>query len=992
MDLTTEEEQPSRFSWKAFWQALWASALVGLVLTGLGGLAGLVLGSAIPGVDSIMSGVGAGALSGVLWGANLAKGMLSVNRLSIRSVQITQRPRVELAEEFYAEFVRILDHRNTSKLVVVIDNVDRCSPDVAMKVLATVKNFLELPDPSVFFLIPCDREALERHLSATFRSRGLEEQEAAADAREYVGKFFGATLSMTPVRQAELHLVAAANLRRMQLGHNLDPQELDDIAAIASSANRTSPREVQVFMNKVATSWLVAEQGGSQGADILGLKDVAKLSALQDKAPALWSLVEDDPSALAEAESRLVLDREQWPEDPVSTALRDSEAVRITRALQWHPVGEQQVRVFLGLRQPIQAANVPRYFDVIAAIQDGNMELVADVAGGVEVETAGLILDLVGEQVVSFRHGTAERLVNPASVGLTLLGTVNVPSRNQAEYLGSLSDALMKAAVRRVGPAVAATAARHTQAISRSEGILSEVIAWLGESNDPIQVRVVDALDEIRESLSDEHFEAAAQNVSAALVADIGFERHLRAASVDIRRRILDTSSIQRLADACGFPEDGNAEPENAEAFDALFAHASLVLQNILDGLGARAASYLTLRKQADHQLDEVAVSTINKVLDLREASGAGDANLFGEYLNAIVDERNANTYQVLTSMEPPLEPRLSGDGKEALARMVADLVVGVSGLDTSSAIGMAHRASQAFSEAGSQFVADRVSDHLAEQDDDAALTFLLALASGQGPYDALNRSAAHRSSRSPSALRWLRERIHDLPGTTRSRILGGTIDALIQHLQVPETFQEAARELREQTQAWSSSEARRVIDVSVPYLSSGDAAQADHAAGLILVAAALFKSLEPIREARAAALGAMISGPLGLDAPPELFALQREGMAGIPVALKTELRRFLRERLGDVNAEVGHLFEAIEALVKADRAQSNELFRPVIEYALTCPDLDKATRAGELLAHLSPSRAEVSANTQGLRELSEKIQLSQRWARYGRTDAEERS
>lgn len=214
----------------------------------------------------------------------------------------------------------------------------------------------------------------------------------------------------------------------------------------------------------------------------------------------------------------------------------------------------------------------------------------------------------------------------------------------------------------------------------------------------------------------------------------------------------------------------------------------------------------------------------------------------------------------------------------------------------------------------------------------------------------------------------------------------------MIQHLQVPGTFPEAALELLEQTHAWSSSEARRVIDVSVPHLGSSDAAEADHAAGLILVATARFKSLQPIREARAAAVNAMISGPLSLDAPTQLFALQRESMAEIAVALKTELRRFLRERLGDVNAEVGHLFDAIEALVEADRAQSNELFRPVIEYALTCPDPDRSTRAGELLEHFSPSRAEERANAQGLRELSEKIQLPNRWARYGRPGAGARS
>ena len=109
-----------------------------------------------------------------------------VDRLFIQNIYVARRPRIEFAEEFLDVFKRIVSGIKSQRLVIVIDNMDRCSPDVAMKVLSTIKNFLEPKTDYVYFLIPCDILTLQRHLAASFRSRGVGDKDAEEDTISWI--------------------------------------------------------------------------------------------------------------------------------------------------------------------------------------------------------------------------------------------------------------------------------------------------------------------------------------------------------------------------------------------------------------------------------------------------------------------------------------------------------------------------------------------------------------------------------------------------------------------------------------------------------------------------------------------------------------------------------------------------------------------------------------------------------------------------------------
>jgi KAP family P-loop domain len=131
--------------------------------------------------------------------------------------EVTVRRRLEDPERFYDMFRELVRHLKSARLVIAIDNIDRCTPERALELLATVKTYLEpvteeVPGAgaetgkNVVFVLAVDDQALRRHLM----SRELErvsagdddDDSAAANARayvdEYLRKIFAVTLRIAP--------------------------------------------------------------------------------------------------------------------------------------------------------------------------------------------------------------------------------------------------------------------------------------------------------------------------------------------------------------------------------------------------------------------------------------------------------------------------------------------------------------------------------------------------------------------------------------------------------------------------------------------------------------------------------------------------------------------------------------------------------------------------------------------------------------------------
>lgn len=130
--------------------------------------------------------------------------------------------------------------QNLERLVIVIDNIDRCSSDVAYNLLTDIKTFFSSEPYSIVFIIPVDDNALKKHIIKSNHDISLCHQES----EEFLRKFFNVTLRIKPYNETDLFYFAEQIAMKSNL--KLKPETIN----IASKEYAKSPRRIiQLFNN-----------------------------------------------------------------------------------------------------------------------------------------------------------------------------------------------------------------------------------------------------------------------------------------------------------------------------------------------------------------------------------------------------------------------------------------------------------------------------------------------------------------------------------------------------------------------------------------------------------------------------------------------------------------------------------------------------------------------------------------------------------------------
>lgn len=129
---------------------------------------------------------------------------------------------------------------NLDKLVIVIDNIDRCHNEMAYQLLTDIKTFLSDENYNVVFIIPVDDEALRHNLFSNNKSS----QQCGKEKEEFLRKFFNVTIRIKPHQTTELNAYAKELSEEYCLCYNADT------IAICSKEFATNPRRIiQLFNN-----------------------------------------------------------------------------------------------------------------------------------------------------------------------------------------------------------------------------------------------------------------------------------------------------------------------------------------------------------------------------------------------------------------------------------------------------------------------------------------------------------------------------------------------------------------------------------------------------------------------------------------------------------------------------------------------------------------------------------------------------------------------
>jgi hypothetical protein len=175
------------------------------------------------------------------------------------------------------------------RIVVFVDDLDRCLPDSALQVLESMKLFFDLP--GFVFVVGLDQDVVEYVIDAKYTrpaTAGEDRTQARISGAEYIKKIFQLPFRLAPVAidQLEDFLAAAYHEAGLQPDQRteLETRVAPHLRYVAGEA-AVNPREIKRYINAYT---LLVE------IDVIGRLDPAAVLALQTIAFRTdWSRVQD---------------------------------------------------------------------------------------------------------------------------------------------------------------------------------------------------------------------------------------------------------------------------------------------------------------------------------------------------------------------------------------------------------------------------------------------------------------------------------------------------------------------------------------------------------------------------------------------------------------------------------------------------------------------------------------------------------------------------
>jgi hypothetical protein len=326
-----------------------------------------------------------------------------LGRLFQAAPETVSRRRVEDPERFMKLFIGLLNRLNVPRLVIAIDNLDRCSPDRAVEVLSTIKTYLDparvKADKDVVFLIAVDVDALRRHLVAQESERSGDPAGARLYVDEYLRKFFNAHLRIDDPRSDDMAKYVTDELTKVRLGSELKPTDRRRLIQVLAAGLRHNPRRVKQFLNnlelrlRLIRARETVHQDDAAATIVQPISGqvlmIAKLAVIEEEHPRAFLELVQGPHLLREWEAAAVEIRPTGTPgfghaapalpaaQPLQSVLEGADGDWLLAFLRvTADITVADVRPFLRYKQSERERKVPNYWGLReAAISGGREEL-----------------------------------------------------------------------------------------------------------------------------------------------------------------------------------------------------------------------------------------------------------------------------------------------------------------------------------------------------------------------------------------------------------------------------------------------------------------------------------------------------------------------------------------------------------------------------------------------------------------------------------------
>lgn len=199
----------------------------------------------------------------VVFGAVIA-GLLLSNQTLASAVEKRTRSPLQDSDQFSNAFENLVERimrrrlwrRRVNRIVIFVDELDRCSPEDVVSTLIDLKTFLD--HRGCVFIVAADREVLETALNSAPQAKPVRPNEPYySTAGAFLDKIFQHQLTLPPVRP-EAMTNFAMRLADAQDGLWSDlrknTRKYEDVVYSLVPAHVQSPRRVKILLNNFSTN------------------------------------------------------------------------------------------------------------------------------------------------------------------------------------------------------------------------------------------------------------------------------------------------------------------------------------------------------------------------------------------------------------------------------------------------------------------------------------------------------------------------------------------------------------------------------------------------------------------------------------------------------------------------------------------------------------------------------------------------------------------
>ena len=246
--------------------------------------------SLVPGMSTIMEAVkvvdkslGEGDISDHIGAVSDAfqRNMVTHHQIQLRNL-----------EQFQREFFNLVQkHFKNQRLVIFVDDLDRCLPEKAIEVLEAIKLFLDVE--GCVFILGIDQEVVTRGLKAKYKDAGfLENGQSLAFSVHYIEKLIQLPFHLPPIEPREVQSYIDAL--------KVDWPD-DNCAQIFAGALSPNPRQIKRTINVYMLLWRLREQRQDNLKAVTALR-LAKVVILQTAYPDVFDRLKSNACLLQKLE------------------------------------------------------------------------------------------------------------------------------------------------------------------------------------------------------------------------------------------------------------------------------------------------------------------------------------------------------------------------------------------------------------------------------------------------------------------------------------------------------------------------------------------------------------------------------------------------------------------------------------------------------------------------------------------------------------------